>query len=159
MKPKKVKPYKSIEDKIYKAEEPTVYYVANKPTPLSVLTSFEKMEIIKKGISKRYLESFKKATSLDYHTLADALSVTRATLINKKGEQKFNDQVSERIISIADLYSYGYEVFEDKDRFNKWMFAPNQALGGEVPFHFVSNQYGREEVKSLIGRIAYGVYS
>jgi len=153
------KPYKSSKEAGFAANEPTVYYVENKPTPLNVLTSFEKMQIIKRGISKRYLESFKKATSLDYASLADALLVTRATLINKKGDQKFNDQVSERIVSIADLYAFGYEVFEDKTRFNEWMFLPNQGLGGEVPFSIVNNQYGREEIKNLIGRIAYGVYS
>lgn len=153
------KPYKPSKKTGFAANEPTVYYVANTPTPLNVLTSFEKMQIIKRGISKRYLESFKKATSLDYASLADALLVTRATLINKKGDQKFNDQVSERIVSIADLYAFGYEVFEDKTRFNEWMFFPNQGLGGEVPFSIVNNQYGREEIKNLIGRIAYGVYS
>jgi len=117
------------------------------------------MRIIKKGISKDYLETFKKATALDYDSLAGALSVTRATLINKKGAQKFSDQISERIVSLADLYSFGYEVFEDKDKFNKWMFVANQALGGLAPFDIIDNYYGKEEVRDLIGRIAYGVYS
>lgn len=39
------------------------------------------------------------------------------------------------------------------------MFVPNQALGGLAPFDIIDNYYGREEVRSLIGRIAYGVYS
>jgi len=159
MKANSPKPYKPSKENRFVANEPTVYYVANTPTPLNVLTSFEKMQIIKRGVSKDYLECFKKATSLDYASLADALLVTRATLINKKGDEKFNDQVSERIISIADLYAFGYEVFEDKTHFNEWMFVPNQGLGGEVPFSIINNQYGREEIKNLIGRIAYGVYS
>ena len=91
--------------------------------------------------------------------MAGALSVTRATLINKKGDQKFSNQISEKIVSLADLYSFGYEAFEDKDRFNKWMFVPNQALGGMAPFDIIDNYYGKEEVRNLIGRIAYGVYS
>lgn len=159
MKKSKVKPYQSAFENTFVVNEPTAYYVAKTPTPIHVLTSFEKMQIIRRGISKRYLESLKKVTALDYASLADALLVTRATLINKKGDEKFNDQVSERIFSIADLYAYGYEVFEDKDRFNQWMFSHNQALGGEVPFSLINNQYGREEIKNLIGRIAYGVYS
>lgn len=139
--------------------EPMMYYSGNAAIPLYDLTSIQKMEIIKRGISKNYLENFKKATSLDYDSLAGALSVTRATLINKKGEQKFSDQISERIVSLADLYSFGYEVFENKENFNKWMFIPNQALGGTAPFDIVDNYYGRAEVRDVIGRIAYGVYS
>lgn len=151
--------YKRKDIQNFAEEAPTSYYAGNVAIPLNDLTSIQKMKIIKNGISKTYLEVLKKATSLDYDSLAGALSVTRATLINKKGTEKFSDQISERIVSLADLYSFGYEVFEDKDRFNKWMFIPNQALGGLAPFDIVDNYYGREEIRSLIGRIAYGVYS
>ena len=127
--------------------------------PENRMTSFEKMNAVKLGISKKDLENLKAKTRLDYDKLASALSVTRATLINKKKQEKFNAALSERIISLADIYSYGYEVFEDEDRFNKWMFRPNQALGGKLPYEFINNQFGREEIKNLIGRIDYGVYS
>lgn len=158
MKSNNPKPYEQKEANNL-VNEPTVYYTGTSMVPLSGLTSIQKMNISKKGISKNYLETLKKTTSLDYDSLAGALSVTRATLINKKGNQKFSDQISERIFSLADLYSFGYEVFEDKENFNKWMFVPNQALGGLAPFDIIDNYYGREEVRSLIGRIAYGVYS
>ncbi len=125
----------------------------------SQMTSFEKMAVIKKGVSKKELELLKNKAALDYSMLAKALSVTRATLINKKKEQKFNTALSEKIVSLADLYSYGFEIFGDKDLFNKWMRNPNRAIGGQVPYDLIDNQYGREEIKNLIGRIAYGVYS
>lgn len=152
-------PYKQKEIQNFAKDAPTMYYEGNAAIPLNDLTSIQKMRIIKNGISKDYLETFKKAASLDYDSLANALSVTRATLINKKGAQKFSNQISEKIVSLADLYSFGYEVFEDKDNFNKWMFIPNQALGGLAPFDIIDNYYGKEEVRNLIGRIAYGVYS
>lgn len=154
-----LKIYKQTEDNHFVKESPTVYYTGNVAIPLNDLTSIQKMRIVKKGISKSYLENLKKVTSLDYDSLASALSVTRSTLISKKGNQKFSDQVSERIISLADLYSFGYEVFGDKNNFNKWIFTENQALGGGRPFDLIDNYYGREEVRNLIGRIAYGVYS
>jgi putative toxin-antitoxin system antitoxin component (TIGR02293 family) len=125
----------------------------------SHMTYFEKMEAVKDGISKEDLEKLKAKAHIDYDKLAQALSVTRATLIKKKKQEKFNAVLSERILSLADLYSYGYEVFEDEDSFNRWMFRPNQALGGKIPFELISNQFGREEIKNIIGRIEYGVYS
>jgi putative toxin-antitoxin system antitoxin component (TIGR02293 family) len=123
------------------------------------LTSFEKMDILRDGISKKDLELLKNKAGLDYTMLAKALSVTRATLINKKRDQKFGAVVSEKIIGLADLYSYGFEVFENEERFNQWMAKPNKALGGHAPYDLIDNQYGREEVKNLIGRVDYGVYS
>lgn len=127
--------------------------------PESQLTGFEKMHIVRDGVSKNDLELLKRKTALDYTMLAKALSVTRATLINKKKNEKFNAGLSEKILGMADLYSYGFEVFEDEDRFNQWMSKPNKALGGQAPYDLIDNQFGREEVKNLIGRIDYGVYS
>jgi len=48
--------------------------------PETQMTYFQKMHIIKEGISKADLENFKKKAALDYDKLAKALSVTRATL-------------------------------------------------------------------------------
>ncbi|MEO5967852.1 MAG: MbcA/ParS/Xre antitoxin family protein [Ferruginibacter sp.] len=123
------------------------------------MTAFQKMTMVREGISKKDLESLKSKANLDYDKLSILLSTTRATLINKKGSEIFSAALSERIVSIADLYSYGFEVFEDKSKFNKWVITPNKALGGKLPFELLDNQFGREEVKNVIGRIDYGVYS
>ena len=123
------------------------------------MTAVEKMDMVRDGLSKKDLESLKSKTNLDYDKLSTILSTTRATLINKKGTAHFSPSLGEKIVSIADLYSYGYEVFEDETNFNEWVFRPNQALGGKLPFELLDNQFGREEVKNVIGRIEYGVYS
>ncbi|MCZ4319272.1 DUF2384 domain-containing protein [Aequorivita viscosa] len=153
------KPYKAINKINYAKEAPTHFYDGNLAIPLVDMTSYQKMQIVRNGVSKAYLTKLKEETSLDYDALAQALSVTRSTLINKKGEQKFNDHISEGIIAVAEIYSFGYEVFEDKRKFNQWMFTANQALSGAAPFDLMDNQFGREEIRNLIGRIAYGVYS
>jgi putative toxin-antitoxin system antitoxin component (TIGR02293 family) len=128
-------------------------------TPINKMTSFEKMTLLDKGINKNDLEQFKLKAQLDYDKLAQALAVTRATLISKKKNEAYSDGVSEKILALTDLYSYGYEVFEDVDNFNSWMFVSNKALAGKTPFDIIDNQFGREEVKNIIGRIEYGIYS
>lgn len=127
--------------------------------PAFKMTPLEKLDTLRDGLDKQDLEKLKSRTELDYDKLSKALSVTRATLINKKGSEKFSPSLTERIISLADIYSYGYDVFEDEARFNLWMFKPNRALGGKAPYDIIDNQFGREEVKNIIGRIDYGVYS
>lgn len=140
-------------------EDGSIILAGASDKPESHMTAIEKMDMVRTGVSKTDLENLKQKADLDYEELARALSVTRATLINKKGAEKFNVSLSERIIGLADIYSYGYAVFEDEDRFNKWMFKPNQALAGKTPYEFIDNQFGREEVRNIIGRIEYGVYS
>ncbi len=144
------------------SEDNGVYTIGNKAVhekKEAPPTSIERMHLVRKGVTKKYLIRVKKQTNLDYQKLADVLSVTRATLINKKDEDKFNPSLSERIVGLAALYDFGYEVFEDREKFKVWMFTPNHALGGEMPYDLINNQFGREEVKNVLGRIEYGIYS
>ncbi|MEO5684908.1 MAG: antitoxin Xre/MbcA/ParS toxin-binding domain-containing protein [Chitinophagaceae bacterium] len=133
--------------------------ILNGRRPANHLTPMEKLAMVKKGITKDELEVLKENAGLDYDTLAQGLSTARATLINIKGSDTFNFAVSEKIVGLEDIYSYGYEVFGDKETFNQWMFRPNKALGNQAPFDLVSSQFGREEVKNLVGRIDYGVFA
>src|SRR5688572_17914049 len=114
--------------------------------PEFTLSPFEKMGLIENGISKKALENLKDKAGLDYDQLAKVLNVARATLISKKGKEKFTADVSDKILGLADIYSYGYEVFEDRDNFNQWVFSPNRALRNQAPFDFLHNSFGREEV-------------
>lgn len=123
------------------------------------MTVIEKMRASKEGFLKTDLEQLKKKTGLDYDQLAHVLDVARTTLLSKKGNDRFSPGLSEKIMSLADIYSYGYEVFGDQQEFNKWIFQPIPALGGNAPYVLLNSFYGREEVKNIIGRIAYGVYS
>lgn len=137
----------------------TIMFVERNEKPEMQMTALEKMEKAKSGLGKSELIRLKDRTNLDYEKLSKALSVTKATLIRKKGDQKYSPAISERMIGLADIYSYGFTVFEDEDKFKSWMFKPVHALGGKAPYDVIDNQFGREEVRSLIGRIEYGIYS
>lgn len=130
-----------------------------KVIPVYQWSSYEKIDAIKNGISKEELEALKDQSGLDYDALAVVLNVTKATLHGKKGKAKFDQYISERIFLLADIYSYGYEVFGDKEKFNRWMKKPNTSLGGITPVSMIDTLYGIEEIKHLIGRIAYGIFS
>lgn len=152
-------PESKVEEPVLDLQVNAIILPGNTNKPESKMTPLEKMERLTVGISKNELEVLKSRTGLDYDKLANLLSVTRATLINKLSAEKFNSSLSERILGLADIYSYGYSVFEDEEKFNRWMFKGNKALGGKTPYEICNNQFGREEVKNIIGRIEYGVYS
>jgi putative toxin-antitoxin system antitoxin component (TIGR02293 family) len=128
------------------------------PFNFESLTSQYKIGIIKNGITKTQLEAIKSETDFDYHTLSNLLAVSRTTLIKKKGEDRFDQPTSERIMLLAELLSYGREVFESKERFNTWLKEPSNALSGNAPLALLDTLYGIDEVKKELGRIEYGVY-
>jgi len=135
----------------------SVLTVTSKPEVM--MTPMEKMKLAQEGVPKNALESLKDKAGLDYTQLSQLLNVARTTLIAKKGKEKFSQDISDKILGLADIYSYGYEVFEERERFNEWIFRSNRALGGQAPFDVLHNTFGKEEVKNLIGRIDYGIYS
>lgn len=128
------------------------------PFNFEALTSQFKIGIIKNGITKTQLEAIKSETDFDYHTLSNLLAVSRTTLIKKKGDDKFDQPTSERIMLLAELLSYGREVFESKEQFNTWLKNPSSAMSGKAPLELLDTLYGIEEVKKELGRIEYGVY-
>lgn len=117
-----------------------------------------KIDIIRNGITKKQLEAIKSETDLDYRTLSSVLLISRTSLIKKKGDEKFDQSTSERILRFAEFISYGREVFENRERFQAWLRHPATALGGRAPLELLDTLYGIEEVKKELGRIEYGVY-
>src|SRR5690349_24031759 len=97
---------------------------ATGPFNFESLTSQYKIGIIKNGITKTQLEAIKSETDFDYHTLSNLLAVSRTTLIKKKGEDRFDQPTSERIMILAEFISYGREVSESRERFNSWIKEP-----------------------------------
>jgi putative toxin-antitoxin system antitoxin component (TIGR02293 family) len=122
------------------------------------LSSGDKIKVIRGGVSKKQLTDIKTEIELDYDQLSEVLSTSRATLINKKKTQKFDQQVSERIVMLTDVLGYGREIFGDNDNFNEWLKTPSESLGNVTPLSMMDTLYGIDEVKKEIGRIAYGVY-
>ena len=119
----------------------------------------DKIALIRKGVKKMMLARLKEKFDLDYDQLAAILLSSRTVLINKKAAETFNQDISERIVALTELYSYGYDVFEDTAAFNRWMKKENRALGNRPPITLLDTLYGMNEIRHLIGRIDYGVFS
>jgi uncharacterized protein (DUF2384 family) len=124
--------------------------------PVYRADSFSKIAYIQNGITKDDVDDFKLKAGLDYESLARLLHVTKATLFNRQG-RRFDKQLSERLVLLEDLYSYGYSVM-GAAKFNLWMKADNVALQ-KRPLDLADTLYGIQEIRALVGRIDYGVYS
>lgn len=122
-------------------------------------SNFDMMSEVKKGLSRHVLDGLKDLTNLDFNSLSKIVGTTTATIHKKKTTDKFSVPISEKIIEVAALYDFGYDVFEDKEDFDVWMRTENTALGKRKPIEFIDTIFGINEVKKAIGRIQYGVYA
>jgi putative toxin-antitoxin system antitoxin component (TIGR02293 family) len=71
----------------------------------------------------------------------------------------YGKETSERIYELAKLFGLGYEVFDTKDDFKRWLRTPSKALGEKMPFELLDSSFGFELVENEIVRIQYNVYS
>lgn len=110
-------------------------------------------------VGKEYLIKLMELSALEINIMAEILLVNKSVLVNIGVNEKFNSSISGDIIAIFDIYTFGHEVFDNGSLFNKWMFVKNLALGNLTPIDFLKTHTGRQEVRNIIGRISYGVYS
>lgn len=122
------------------------------------LSSQLKIDYIKSGAVKQDLVDLKDELQIDYDELSRIFSVSRAKLIAKDKKDRFDVNTSEKIISLADLVSYGFYVFDDADKFINWFKMPAKYFGNKTPMSMVDTNYGITEVKNLLGRIEHGIY-
>ncbi len=139
-------------------EESFTMQVNECDVPVYRADNFSKIRMIHLGATRQELDYFKTKSDLDYESLAKMLNVTKATLFNRKENQRFDSSLSERLMALTDLYSYGYNVMESREKFNRWMKTENVALQGR-PIDFADTLYGISEIKNILGRIEYGVFS
>lgn len=116
-----------------------------------------KIDLVKRGITKDQLSKFKMIIDLDWMSLGRLLNIANRTLHLKKGNERFNQGVSDRILAIAEVYSFGYMVYEDQKKFNSWMKRENDYLSGMSPVEIMETLAGIEEVKEEVRRIAFGI--
>lgn len=115
------------------------------------------MQVVEQGLTKASLLALKEAAGLSWQQLADILHVTVRTLQRYKPNQTLPTSLSERLLRLADVYAKGYEVFEDRMMFQRWMEEPVPALGNVVPLSLLPSLYGMDTIMKELGRIEHGI--
>ncbi|PHR73204.1 MAG: antitoxin of toxin-antitoxin stability system [Lutibacter sp.] len=118
-----------------------------------------KMELIsriRKGVKKsdwKQLIQYTDSTEKEFeHILPASISSMQKKVV-------YGKETSERIYELARLFGLGYEVFDSKEDFKKWLMTPSKTLGNKIPFELLDSSIGFEMVENEIIRIQYNVYS
>lgn len=118
-----------------------------------------KMELIgriREGVKKsdwKQLIQFTDSTEKEFeHILPASISSMQKRTV-------YGKETSERIYELAKLFGLGYEVFDSKEDFKKWLMTPSKTLGNKIPFELLDSSFGFEMVENEITRIQYNVYS
>ncbi len=153
---KKVKPYPvKMDEKLNIVSEfsPTWVISNAKDAPNFKMDLISR---IREGVKKtdwKQLLQFTDSTEKEFE------NVLPASISSMQKNATYNKETSERIYELAQLFGLGYEVFDTKEDFKKWLMTPSKSLGNMIPFELLDSSFGFEMVENEITRIQYNVYS
>ncbi|WP_178988963.1 antitoxin Xre/MbcA/ParS toxin-binding domain-containing protein [Winogradskyella schleiferi] len=118
-----------------------------------------KMELIdriREGVKK---SDWKQLIQYTDSTEKEFEHILPASISSMQKKAIYGKETSERIYELARLFGLGYEVFDSKEDFKKWLMTPSKTLGNKIPFELLDSSIGFEMVENEIIRIQYNVYS
>ena len=115
------------------------------------------IRISQKGLTKSALIQIGKVLALGQKDLAEMSAISLRTFQRYKNDKKLNPIISENIIQLTEIIRLGFDVFEDRDTFVKWLNSPNKALGQRKPIELLKFRIGSDLVRNLLGQIQYGI--
>lgn len=116
-------------------------------------------EFIRKGFPRKALSSVTVEYHLSAEDITHSLGISQATLTRRKKQHRLLSNESDGLFRIAWIGSLAETIFGDNEKAARWLHKPNRALGNRVPLSMLDTVIGFQEVKTILGRIEYGVYS
>lgn len=126
---------------------------------LKINSADDLINVSRNGIQAKYLGIVMEYTGLSNKELADVLPISERQLIRYAADKIMKQEVTERLLHIIDLYSFGYDFFKVRSEFQRWMRSENIALGGSTPLSLIDTSYGINMVRTVIGRAMHGIFS
>ena len=118
-------------------------------------------ELIKKarsktGIEKYILQAILQATKITLNEFSVYINLSPRSIQLKKTDEKLSPVPSEKALLIARVYSEGFKVFGDNEKFIRWMNNENYVLGNIKPKEYLASYKGIEILLNEINAIDHG---
>jgi putative toxin-antitoxin system antitoxin component (TIGR02293 family) len=125
---------------------------------LGLSSPMEIIALAKKGLPKRSADVMAKGVGLTDREMARILNISERTFHRYKSETMLDTAATERLLQLFLLYKKGEEVFEDIEKFKRWVRRPLRLFGDKSPLDILDTTTGIRLVEDELGRIEYGVY-
>ncbi|MEL6534718.1 MAG: MbcA/ParS/Xre antitoxin family protein [Bacteroidota bacterium] len=121
--------------------------------PFSTLHKTWVYKVTRQGLGTEILAELQSACGLTKQELIQTISHS-----GKVGN-RLDPLIAEHILGIADVYLKGYEVFDTREDFQKWMSTPIPIFELQTPKSLLSSKYGIDLIINELGRIEHGLFA
>lgn len=110
-----------------------------------------------KDINWKYVKTFKKLTDFNDEAISDWLNISVRTFRSyRRPENKFKENVKERILLLMSLIKHGIQVFGSHKEFDKWLNTANFYLDNKNPKSYLNTVTGIRFVDDRLTAMEYG---
>jgi putative toxin-antitoxin system antitoxin component (TIGR02293 family) len=118
------------------------------------------MHKVDSGLSWASVRRFLDAARLTQQEMSAYLNLPERTFARRREAGAFDRTESEQILRLSEIWEAALDLFEaDAARTHSWLTTPAFGLGNVRPIDLAKSEFGAREVRSLIGRLADGVFS
>lgn len=125
-----------------------------------VVSSTKLRDLTRQGLPAEIVASLAQDLGLPRSRLAEVLGIPERTLSRRiASESRLTSEESDRAVRFARVLATAKETLGSLEKAGRWLQMPNRALENEAPFELLDTDAGVQSVETVLGRIAYGVYS
>jgi putative toxin-antitoxin system antitoxin component (TIGR02293 family) len=126
----------------------------------AISSSAELISITREGLPADIVPSLANELSMDRASVAKVVGISGRTLSRRiASNSRLSAEESDRTIRVARILTLAKDTLGDREKASLWLKTPNRVLHGHTPFELLDTDAGVQSVETVLGRIAYGVYS
>lgn len=116
--------------------------------------------LTREGLPVGALPMLAEELAVERKTLAKVVGISSRTLSRRlAGNSRLSAEESDRTVRVARVMAQAVDTFGDSKKAALWMQAPNSTMEGQSPLSLLDTDSGSRWVETILGRIAWGVYS
>ena len=132
----------------------------NKRLRKNVSTQDDLIQLTREGLPSDILRELAKELHIDRQMVASVVGIPVRTLSRRlSSRSRLTPLESDRTVRFARVVAQAKDTFDDLSKAAHWLQTPNRILKGRRPIDLLDTDAGIQEVETVLGRIAYGVYS
>jgi putative toxin-antitoxin system antitoxin component (TIGR02293 family) len=125
-----------------------------------VVSSTRLRDLTRQGLPAEIVASLAQDLGLPRVRVAEVLGIPERTLSRRIASgSRLTSEESDRAVRFARVLATAKETLGSMEKAGRWLQMPNRALENEAPFDLLDTDAGVQSVETVLGRIAYGVYS
>ena len=116
--------------------------------------------LTREGLPVGTLTLLAQELSVERKTVANVIGISDRTLSRRIAkDERLSAQESDRMVRLARVFALATDTLGTAQKASLWLQTPNNVLEGQTPFSLLDTDAGVRSVETVLGRIAWGVYS